>query len=312
MKPSDKHSPDPARRSSGARPCALATRALLAPLMWLGRCRLSLVRRVTRLLAVPLRLVMRRRVRVVRRNLELCFPELAPQERAEIEQAHFRQLAEAVGEISYAWNHRGPVDDAVGRVQGLEHYTAAHAQGGVLLLTAHVTCLELAARILGGSVQGCGLYRPLRNVALEVAQQRGRQRYADGMFARDDLRGIVRHLRSGGVLWYAPDQDLGPERCEFAPWFGIETATARAIVDLARLGRARVVPMYPLKDPVSGRVTVHLEAAFEDFPSADPIADLARYNAFLERWVRAHPAQYWWLHRRFKTRPEGQPDRYRN
>jgi KDO2-lipid IV(A) lauroyltransferase len=70
--------------------------------------------------------------------------------------------------------------------------------------------------------------------------------------------------------------------------------------------------MYPLKDPVSGRITVHLEPALEDFPSADTAADLARYNAFLERRIRAHPAQYWWLHRRFKTRPPGQPDRYRS
>jgi len=309
MKPLLKHSPDAARRP-GARIGALVTRALLAPLMWLGRCRLSAVRRVTRPLAWPMRLAMRRRVAVVRRNLELCFPELGAHDRAQIEHAHFLHLAEAVGEISYAWNHRGPVDESVGTVQGLEHYAAARADGGVLLLTAHVTCLELAARILGGHVRGHGLYRPLRNPVLEALQQRGRSSYADGMFMRDDLRGIVRHLRSGGVLWYAPDQDLGPDRCEFAPFFGIETATARAIIDLARLGRARVVPMYPLKDPLSGRIAVCLEPAFDDFPSADPVADLARYNAFLERWVRAHPAQYWWLHRRFKTRPEGQPDRY--
>ena len=279
--------------------------------MWLGRCRLTTVRRMTRPLAWPMRLAMRRRAAVVRRNLELCFPELTPDARTAIEHAHFHNLAEAVGEIAYAWNRPGRLGPESGSVDGIENLETARCQGhGVIVLTGHVTCLELGARLFGEAAGGHGLYRPLRNPVLEALQQRGRRRYADGMFARDDLRGIVRHLRAGGVLWYAPDQDLGPDRCEFAPFFGIETATARAIIDLARLGRARVVPMYPLKDPHSGRIRVCLEPAFDDFPSTDPIADLARYNAFLERRVRAHPAQYWWLHRRFKTRPEGQPDRY--
>ncbi|MFU8831211.1 MAG: lipid A biosynthesis acyltransferase, partial [Wenzhouxiangella sp.] len=81
-------------------------------------------------------------------------------------------------------------------------------------------------------------------------------------------------------------------------------------LDLARMGRARVVPMYPVKDEASGRVTVHLEPAFDDFPGSDPVADLARFNAFLERHILEAPAQYWWLHRRFKTVPEGLPSRY--
>lgn len=281
--------------------------------MRLGRCLLSTARRLTRPLARPMHLAMRRRVAVVRRNLELCFPELDAKQRARIEREHFRNLAESVGEISYAWNHSGRLGQDTGEVVGLEHLQAARSDGrGVIVLTGHVTCLELGARLFGEAAGGHGLYRPLRNPVLEVLQQRGRGRYADGMFERDDLRGMLRHLRAGGVLWYAPDQDLGAARSEFAPFFGIATATARAIVELTRLGRARVVPMYPLKDPRTGRITVHLEPALDDFPSADLGTDLARYNAFLERWIRAHPAQYWWLHRRFKTHPEGQPERYQN
>jgi KDO2-lipid IV(A) lauroyltransferase len=111
------------------------------------------------------------------------------------------------------------------------------------------------------------------------------------------------------VLWYAPDQDMGPQRSRFAPFFGVETATATGMLELARLGRARVVPMIPLKNPETGRVRVHVEAGFEPFPSGDDVADLSRYNAFLERHVRAAPAQYWWLHRRFKSAPDGS-DRY--
>ncbi|MDT8450485.1 MAG: lysophospholipid acyltransferase family protein [Wenzhouxiangellaceae bacterium] len=292
------------------------TRAALLPLKFFGRRPLATARRATGWLAGPMRLLMRRRRAIVDRNLALCFPDLKTRRRERIARAHFRQLAEALGEIAFAWNRPGALGDDIGEVVGLEHIEAARAGGrGVVLLTGHCTCLELGARLLGERLRSReigarAIYRPLRNDVLEAFQNCGRARYAEAMIARNDLHAMVRYLRAGGVLWYAPDQDLGPDRSRFAPFFGIESATATAIVDLARLGRARVVPMYPLKDPAAGRVTVWLEPAFEDFPSGDPVADLTRYNAFLERRIREHPAQYWWLHRRFKTAPPGDPARY--
>lgn len=288
------------------------TYAALAPLKWIGRMPLDRAQRITGWLGRPLHLLMRRRALIVDRNLELCFPELDHPDRKRMAQAHFRNLAESVGEIAFAWHHPGPLDDSAGMVEGLEHLQAARTDGrGVLLVTAHVSCLELGARVLGRHVDGCGIYRPLRNEALERMQNEGRSRYARAMLARDDLRAMVRELRAGGVLWYAPDQDPGRRRSRFAPLFGVQAATATGMLELARLGRARVVPMFPLKDAATGRIRVILEPAFENFPSDDPTADLARYNAFIERHVRAAPATYWWLHRRFKTRPQGQPDRYR-
>ncbi len=283
----------------------------ILPLRLIGLLPLGLGRRLTGWLAMPMRLLMRRRTAIARRNLAMCFTETSDADRERLLRAHFRQLAESLAEISVAWQRPGRLDESFGQVVGLEHYRAARANGrGVLLLTGHVTCLELGARLVGHHVEGWGIYRPLRNPVLNAFQNRGRLRYAAHMLPRDQMRAMVRHLRSGGLLWYAPDQDFGPERSLFAPFFGIETATARAIVDLARLGRALVLPMYPIKDEVTGRVTVHLEPAFEDFPSEDPEADLGRYNAFLERRIRQAPAQYWWLHRRFKTRPKGQSDPY--
>lgn len=285
-------------------------RVALAPLRWVGRMPLARAQRATGWLGGPMRMLMRRRARIVRRNLELCFPELDAGQRASLERAHFRNLAEAVGEIGVAWHHPGRLDASFGDVAGLEHVESARADGhGVLLLTGHVTCLELGARLFGERVRGRAIYRPLRNPALEREQNRGRSRYADAMIPRKDLRSMVRHLRAGGVLWYAPDQDLGRDRSRFAPFFGIQTATAVGMLELARLGRARVVPMMPVKDSDSGRLRVVLEAPLDSFPSEDPDADLARFNAFLERHVRAAPAQYWWLHRRFKTAPDGS-DRY--
>jgi KDO2-lipid IV(A) lauroyltransferase len=294
---------------AGAR--ASAQRALLAPVAWVGRQPLRRAQRLTGWLAGPLRLLMRRRARIVARNLALCFPERDAAERRALQRAHFRQLAEAIGEIAVAWHHPGTLDAAFGNVVGLEHVDAARAGGrGVLLVTGHVTCLELGARLLGERVAASAIYRPLSNAVLETAQNRGRARYAEHMIPRKNLRAMVRHLRAAGVLWYAPDQDLGPERSRFAPFFGVATATATGMLELARLGRARVVPMMPVKDAESGRVRVVIEPALDSFPSDDPDADLARFNAFLERRVRTAPAQYWWLHRRFKTAPPDEGDRY--
>jgi len=287
------------------------TRAALKPIEWLGRLPLRYAQRATRWLAGPMRLLMRRRSSIVRRNLELCFPELDDSDRSQLLRNHFRNLAESVGEISFAWHHPGKLDSTTGEVVGLAHLERARADGrGVMLLTGHFTCLEVAARLFGEEVQARAIYRPLDNPVLEDLQIRGRSRYAEAMIPRKNLRAMVRHLRDGGVLWYAPDQDLGPARSEFAPFFGIQTATATGMLELARLGRAHVVPMLPRKDPATGRITVILETPLDPFPSDDPIGDLARFNAILERHVRITPAAYWWLHRRFKTRPEGQPDPY--
>jgi KDO2-lipid IV(A) lauroyltransferase len=286
-------------------------RGVLALLARLGRGPLRRAQRVTGVLAGPMRLLMRRRARIVRRNLELCFPDLDAAGRSRLERAHFRNLAEAVGEIAVAWYHPGMLDAEFGDVVGLEHLQAARADGrGVLVLTGHVTCLELGGRLLGERVDASAIYRPLSNPVLEEAQNRGRARYAQRMIPRNNLRAMVRHLRAGGVLWYAPDQDLGPHRSRFAPFFGVPAATATGMLELARLGRAHVVPMVPVKHPETGRIRVVVEAPLDPFPSDDPDGDLARFNAFLERHVRAAPAAYWWLHRRFKTAPEGTPDRY--
>lgn len=287
-----------------------ALRTLLLPVRLLGRVPPGLGRAMVRPLAPTLRTLMRRRRAVVERNLALCFPELETGQRRALCRAHFRNLADSLAETAVAWGRPAPLDQRFGEVMGLEHLQAAREGGrGVLLLTGHATCIELGARLLGERVVGRAIYRPLRQPVLEAFQNKGRSRYAEAMIARDDVRAMIRYLRAGGVLWYAPDQDFGAERSTFAPFFGIPTATLSGLPDLVRLGRARVVPMYPLKLP-DGRLQVRLEPAWEHYPSGDTQADLTRFNAFLERQIRLNPPQYWWLHRRFKTAPPGIPDRY--
>jgi KDO2-lipid IV(A) lauroyltransferase len=288
---------------------ALTTRLGLALARRVGRRPLPAARRRTRWLAGPMRTLMRRRAAIVMRNLELCFPEHDRGWREALAREHFRMLAETAAEIAVCWTRPEPLDERAGEIAGLEHLEAARAEGGVLLLTGHFTSLELGGRLVAERVPVGGVYRPLRNARLNAFQNEGRGRYADTMIVRDGLRAMVRHLRGGGVLWHAPDQDFGPDRSVFAPFFGVETATLKGLPELARMGRASVVPMAAIKDPVSGRVTVTLEPGWT-MGTATVADDLARYNAFLERHVRRAPAQYWWVHRRFKTAPPGAEPRY--
>ncbi len=289
----------------------LLTHLALLPARMLGHLPLGPGRALMRLVSPLVERLMQRRRMIVDRNLELCFPDWGEEQRRAVRRAHFVQLSEAVAETAFCWCRRRPLDQAQGRVEGLEYLEAARAGGqGVLLVTGHTTCLELGARLFAEQVVARGVYRPLRNPVLNRFQNRGRDRYSPGMVRRDQLKSMIRYLRAGEVVWYAPDQDFGPARSEFVPFFGLSTATTRGLLDLARLGQASVVPMYPLKDPESGQVTVQILPAFDGVPSGDAVADLRRYNRFLEAQILKAPAQYWWLHRRFKSAPAGEPDRY--
>lgn len=251
------------------------------------------------------------RRRIAERNLEVCLPELGSPERERLLRESFRSLARMLAEMAWCWAHNPRSVFDIAEARGFEHLETATANGrGVLVVTAHVTCLEIGARVLAESTSGRGIYRPLGNPVMEWYQNRGRHRYADGMITKRDMRGAVRYLRDGGVLWYAPDQDFGAAQSAFAPFFGVETATLLATHRLPKMTGCAVLTMMPRWDPEAGRYIVDMTPPLENFPSEDPAADLARVNALLEEQVRAAPEQYWWVHRRFKTRPPGSPDFY--
>ena len=282
--------------------------------LWvLGKLPRGLGLAITRPLGPLMHALMGRRRAVAARNIERCFPELGEEEVARLVRRSFRSLARAVTEMAWAWSGPDRLIARLGEVRGLEHLERARAAGkGVLMVTHHSTCLEIGARLVIFEHQGVsGVYRPLKNPVMEWYQTRGRTRYADAMVSKRDARGAVRVLRAGKVLWYAPDQDFGPEQSVFAPFFGIETATLLATHRLPKMTGCAVVPMFPRWDAEAGRYVVEILPALEDFPSEDPVADLTRVNALMEAQVRKAPEQYWWIHRRFKTRPEGEPPFYR-
>ena len=131
-----------------------------------------------------------------------------------------------------------------------------------------------------------------------------RLHYADAMFTKDELRGTVKYLRCGGTVWYAPDQDMRGKDAVFVPFFGVPASTITATHHLARLSGALVLPFFHRREP-DGSYVLRLEAPLAAFPSDDVEADTARVNAAIEAMVREAPAQYLWLHKRFKTRPAG-------
>jgi KDO2-lipid IV(A) lauroyltransferase len=259
--------------------------------------------------------LMKRRRKIAEVNIERCFPELDAARQETILRDCFRSLARALFETAWAWTASDERMRRMSRVEGRENVVRAHEGGrGVLLITAHMSSLEIGARLmaigLGPDLPASGIYRPLRNPVIEWYQNRGRRLYAASMISKRELRSAIRLLRKGGLVWYAPDQDFGREQSVFVPFFGITTATLLATHRLAQLADCAVVPMFPVYDPLSRTYTIRFLPALEGFPGPDPATDLARVNAIMEAQIRTAPGQYWWIHRRFKTRPYGEAPFY--
>ena len=252
-----------------------------------------------------------RQRRIAEANLAYCFPELSGEKRATILAAHFRSLGFAVIELAMAWYAPARVLRKAVEVAGCEHLDAALAGGrGALLLAGHFTTLELGALRLSLETPFDGMYRAARSAALDRVLKSRRQRFGVRLLDRHDVRGLLRRLRANRAVWYAPDQDIRSARSVFAPFFGRPAATITAPSRIARASGAPVLP-FRVERAADGRTyRVTIEPALENFPSGDEVADAARINEVIERWARAHPEQYLWVHRRFKTRPPGEPELY--
>ena len=286
---------------------------LAVGLLWLlGKTPQAVAVALTLPLGALMRGLMRKRRRIAERNIERCFPGYSASQREHLLRNSFRSLARMLFEVPWAWSASERRIRRMGHIEGLEPALAALAEGrGVLLVTAHLTCLAIGARILAVPfAKSAGVYRPLRSPVLEWYQKRSLLRYVERMISKRDMRTAIRFLRDGGILWYAPDQDFGPKESVFVPFFGIQTATLLATERLVRLTGCTVIPMFPLYDESTRHYTVQLGEPLQDFPSGDTVADLSRINALMEAHVRRAPEQYWWIHRRFKTRPAGEPPFY--
>jgi KDO2-lipid IV(A) lauroyltransferase len=246
---------------------------------------------------------------VVITNLRLCFPDREANDLEALADAHFRSLGRGIFETGLAWWAPDWRLRSRCSVEGLEHLAAAQAQGGVLLLTGHFTTLEIAARALClAGVRFHAMYRPYSNPIFDYYMHRWRaQRSGLDALPREDLRKLVRALRDGRAIWYAPDQSISREAV-FVDFFGVPSLTLTATARLARMGRAKVLPYFPRRE--KGRWVVRFEPAWAEYPSGDDEADARKVNAALERGVEAALPDYFWIHRRFKQRPPGEASIY--
>ncbi len=237
-------------------------------------------------------------------NLALCFPDMPDAQRDALLKASFADLGIGLFEFLRAWwGSVAPMRRNV-RIEGLEHLRALQVQGrGVLLVSGHFMTLELCGRLLCDHVPLAGMYRRHRNPVFEWAVMRGRLQYAVAMFDNSEIRGAVRHLKRGGVLWYAPDQDMRGKDTVFAPFFGIPASTITASHQLARLTGCAVVPFFHRRE--GDRYVLRIAEPLQGFPSDDATGDSGQVNAAIEAMVREAPSQYLWIHRRFKRQPEG-------
>ena len=269
-----------------------------------------LARRAGSILGWLMRMTMVSRRRVARINLALCFPGLSQPQRRELLHAHFQSLGIGAFEFLRAWWGRLAPLDTRYTLDGLAHLQNAQASGrGVILISPHFTTLEICVRLLCRHVQITGMYRPHDSAALEWAVKRGRLRYTQAMFTRDELRPAIRLLKSGGVLWFAPDQETRRGESVFVPFFGQSAWSLTSTHQLARLSGALVLPLFHERLD-NGHYHLEIGAPLENFPSTDADTDTARVMALMEALIRRVPAQYLWIHQRFKRQPEGRASPY--
>ena len=267
-------------------------------------------RSVGRLLGSVVRRLPFSYVRIAQRNIDLCFPDLSSDERRQLLHRQFESIGIAICETANTWWASDERIAAMTEVVGKEHIEAALAGGrGAIMVGAHFTTIEIATRILGSLTPLNVLYRPTKNKLLSRFLLDNTARHARRAIPYDAIRTLVSALRANEVVWYAPDQSYRNKGAAMVPFFGIPAASTTATSRLAKMTGAKVLTYLPERLP-NGRYRVRIGAPLETYPSADPIADVARYHALIEAHIRRIPEQYLWIHRRFKGLEADYPNYY--
>ncbi len=255
---------------------------------------------------------LKKRVGIARRNIELCFPDMPAAERDQLVVKNFESVGMGLFETGMAWFWPDWRIKRWFSVSGFEHIEKAQQHGqGILLIGLHFLTLELGARIFGIHHPGIGVYRPHDNKVMDWIQIRGRLRSNKSMLNRKDLKGMIRCLKQGEIIWYAPDHDYGPKSSVFVPLFAVkDAATTTGTYLLIRMGKPAIIPFTPSRLADAHGYNITLKPAVENIPLDDEITATAFMNTVIEKEIELAMDQYMWLHRRFKTRPEGTPSLY--
>lgn len=252
-----------------------------------------------------------RRRSIAQTNIALCFSHLTASEQNDLVRKTFADNGIGIIETAMAWWSSRSTFNNRADVTGGELIDTAQQQGhGVLLVGAHYSSLDLGGILLAQNRPYYATYQRHGNALMDAIIRRGRLQHLSGMVERDDIRQVIRLLKQGKTVWLAPDQDVGPERSVFAPFFGIAAATTPIISRLATATGAKVLQLSHHRIQQDQGYQLKITDSLSNIPSGDLVADAAALNAAIESEVRSYPSQYLWLHRRFKTRPANSPHIY--
>ncbi|WPC97831.1 Kdo(2)-lipid IV(A) acyltransferase [Proteus terrae] len=255
---------------------------------------------------------LKKRVQIAERNLELCFPQMPKSEREALVNKNFESVGMGLFETGMAWFWPEWRVKRWFKVSGLENVSMIQEKGqGILLIGIHFLTLELGARIFGIYNPGVGVYRPNDNPVMDWLQTWGRLRSNKFMIDRKDVKGMIRSLKAGEIVWYAPDHDYGPRKSVFVPLFAVDkAATTTGTYILARTSKPALIPFTPKRLPEGKGYELIISPPVADFPVDNEENVAKAMNKVVEQEILRAPDQYMWLHRRFKTRPEGDASLY--
>ena len=243
-------------------------------------------------------------------NISHCFPEKKQPQVERLVKRHFEAIGVSFFETANAYYG---TDNKIKKLFNIknEHFfkDALKDEGGIILLCSHFMPLMLGSRALLIKHTIANIYRPQNNTLFDSAMVKGYKKNGAVMIKSTDTRSIIKAINNSLPIWYAPDQDLGKNNSVFAPFFGIQTATASATARLAKNNNTRVIPYSFIR--TSNGYLMSFEKPISNYPSNDPIHDATVINQILEKQINHSPEQYLWIHRRFKTRPNDEKNFYK-
>lgn len=267
--------------------------------------------RVGRILGSLLRKTAQKRRRIAEQNLQLCFPDWTIEQRNEVLKQHFESIGIFLFEFGMACWWPDEKLRSLARVEGLENlHDALRKNRGAILLVAHFTTMVIASRILRLSAKLNAVYRKIDNDLMDRIFKDVEGRFGVTLIRHDDLKSMISSFRRNIPVIYIPDRNFGTRHSIFVPFFGIQTATTSATSRLAGIENTPVIPITQQRLPGNQGYRIVISRALEDFPSDDFEKDTIRLNRIIEEQVRQQPAEYLWIHRRFKTRPRGEAPIY--
>ena len=288
----------------------MTSAALMFFMRLLARLPLPVLRALGAGLGRLLYALARRRRHIALVNLRLCYPDWSDARLHDVARRSFVLFSQAFFDRAWLWHAPPAVVRQRLRITGATGDLTR--EGALVMFAPHFYGMDAGGSAVMDQIErpACTIYSTQSNPAVDAWMRAGRLRFGQAtlLSRQDGVKPIVRALREGKMLYLLPDMDLGPQESIFVPFFGIPTATVPSLPRFAKLGGARVVPVVTRLVPDGYEVRVH--PAWQSYPSDDVTADTARMNAELQTWIDAMPEQYYWVHKRFKTRPPGEPPVY--